>query len=64
MDPEHIFVFKDDNTVIRTNEDGGNRKKLFISKSKVLNFIGLGQLATVADFKKKFNNMAGWEKVK
>jgi len=56
-DENHRYHFTKNNCVVRN--DG---KFLFINNKGVLNFSGMGQRATVADFRKKFNNMLGWIK--
>lgn len=59
----HLYHFTANDRVVRTGLQGGNAKLLFITDKGVLNFSGMGQRATVADFRKKFNDMAGWVKV-
>lgn len=63
LDPTHVFCFTTDNKVIRTNVNGKNKKVLRVTRSGVLTFSGLGSVATIGDFKARFNDMAGWEKL-
>lgn len=62
LDPKHIFCFME-NKVVRTDLEGGNPKTLRVSRTGILNFSGLGSVATVADVKTRFDNMSGWERV-
>lgn len=54
-DNVYLYHFTKTGNVIRS--DG---KVLYITDTGVLNFSGMGQRATVADFKRKFNDMRGW----
>jgi len=62
-DNKHLYHFTENNRVVRTGIQGGNAKLLFISEKGVLNFSGVGQRAVVADFRTKFDDMRGWDKI-
>lgn len=64
MDREHLFHFTADGHVVRTGLRGDNARRLFITKKNVLNFSGMGRLASVAFFRETFNDMRGWKKTK
>ncbi len=63
MDMEHLFHFTKDGHVVRTGLRGDNAKRLFVTGKNVLNFSGIGRPASVAFFKKTFNDMRGWRRV-
>ncbi len=63
MDQVHLYHFTKNDRVVRTGIKGGDAKLLFVNEKGVLNFSGMGQRAVVADFRKRFNDMTGWEKV-
>ena len=63
LDREHIYHFTKNARVVRTGILGGNAKIVYITGSGKLNCSGMGNRATVADFRRVMNDMAGWEKV-
>ena len=62
-DAHHVYHFTKNDRVVRTGLQGGNAKLLFKTDKGVLNFSGMGERATVADFRARFNDMAGWTRV-
>lgn len=63
MDTSHRYHFTKNDRVVRTGTSDGNAKLLHITERGALNFSGMGRRATVADFREKFNDMAGWTKI-
>lgn len=63
LDPEHVFHFTNSGRVVRTDVDDDNIKILHVTESGVFNFSNMGKRASVADFQKHTDNMAGWERV-